>query len=84
MTPEKALKHFQQDVPALGLLGTPYYIQPDTPYCVDAEVQLVCKYLKALKVGGTRGIDRLYTEGEEKRVRVGVHLCVFGEIENRM
>ena len=69
-TPEEALKHFQQEVPALGLLGTPHYIHPDTPYTVDEEVQLVCKYLKALQVGGTRGIDRLYQEGEE------TELCV--------
>ena len=64
MTPEEALKHFQQEVPALGLLGTPHYIHPDTPYTVDEEVQLVCKYLKALQVGGEEGIDRLYQEGE--------------------
>ena len=64
MTPEKALKHFQQEVPALGLLGTPHYIDPDTPYTVDKEVQLVCKYLKALQIGGKKGIDKLYWEGE--------------------
>ena len=63
-TPDDALKHFQQEVPALGLLGTPHYIHPDTPYTVDEEVQLVCKYLKALKVGGKKGIDKLYKEGE--------------------
>ena len=71
MTPEEALRHFQQEVPALGLLGTPYHIHPDTPYTVDKEVQLVCKYLKALQVGGTRGIDRLYQEGGE------IELCVL-------
>ena len=60
MMPGEALKHFQREVPALGLLGTPHYIHPDTPFTVDEEVQLVCKYLKALRVGGTRGIDRLY------------------------
>ena len=64
MPPEEALKHFQQEVPALGLLGTPYYIDPDTPYTVDEEVQLVCKYLKALQVGGKEGIDKMYREGE--------------------
>ena len=64
VTPEEALKHFQQEVPALGLLGTPYYIKPDTPYTVDEEVQLVCKYLKALQIDGEEGIDRLYKEGE--------------------
>ena len=64
MTPEEALKHFQHEVPTLGLLGTPQYIDPNTPYTVDAEVQLVCKYLKALKIGGKKGIDRLYREGK--------------------
>ena len=64
MTPEEALKHFQQEVPVLGLLGTPHYIHPDTPYTVDEEVQLVCKYLKALQIGGKKGIDKLYREGE--------------------
>jgi len=60
MIPEKALEHFQQELPALGLLGTPHYILQDKPYCVDKDVQLVCKYLKALQVGGEKGIDRLY------------------------
>ena len=64
MTPEEALKHFQQEVPALGLLGTPHYIDPDIPYTVDKEVQLVCKYLNAFRIGGKKGIDRLYQEGE--------------------
>ena len=63
--PGEALKHFQREVSALGLLGTPHYIHPDTPYFVYEEVQLVRKYLKALCVGGTRGIDRLYQEGKE-------------------
>ena len=70
VAPEVALKHFQQEVPALALLGTPYYIDPNTPYTVDKEVQLVCKYLKALQVGGTKGIDRLYQEGEK------IEMCV--------
>ena len=64
MPPDDALEHFQQEVPALGLLGTPHYIHPYTPYTVDEEVQLVCKYLKALQVGGRRGIDRLYQDGK--------------------
>ena len=64
MTPEEALKHFQQEVPTLGILGSPHFINPDTPYTVDEEVQLVCKYLKALHIGGEKGIDKLYQEGE--------------------
>ena len=71
MTPDEALEHFQQEVLALGLLGTPHYIHPGTPYTVDEEVQLVCKYLKAFKAGGTNGIDRLYEEGK------GMELCVY-------
>ena len=65
-------------MPALGLLGTPHYIDPDTPYTVDEEVQLVCKYLKALQIGGKKGIDRLYKgcEGIELRVCVCVFVCV--------
>ena len=39
--------------------------QPRHTVLVDKEVQLVCKYLKALRVGGTRGVDRLYQEGKE-------------------
>ena len=70
-TPEEALKHFQQEIPALGLLGTPHRIHSDTPYTVDDEVQLVCKYLKALRVGGVKGIDRLYQEGD------AFALCVY-------
>ena len=70
MMPGEALKHFREEVPALGLLGTSHYINPETAYSVDEDVQLVCKYLKALQVGGLRGIDRLYQEGEEKRREV--------------
>ena len=76
VAPEVALKHFQQEVPALALLGTPYYIDPNTPYTVDKEVQLVCKYLKALQVGGTKGIDRLYQEG--KKIEMCVCVCTCG------
>ena len=63
MTPDDTLKHFQQEVPALSLLGTPHYIKPGTPYFVDSEVQLVCKYLKAMHVGGKNGIDKLHERG---------------------
>ena len=71
----EVLNHFQKEVPALGLLGTPHYIHPDTPYTVDDEVQLVCKYLKALQVGGEEGIDRLYHEGEG--INLFVHVYVL-------
>lgn len=64
MTPAEALSHFQEELPALGLVGAPHPILPETPYAVDPEVQLVCKYLKAYQtVGNNReGIDRLYRE----------------------
>ena len=55
---------FIDELPALGLIGTAHYILPEEPYVVDEEVQLVCKYLHAYDVGGTKGIDRLYMEGE--------------------
>ena len=64
MTPNESLREFFEDVPALGLLGTPHCIYPQTPFVVDADVQLVCKYLKAYRTGGTKGIDRLYRESE--------------------
>ena len=64
MTPNESLREFFEDVPALGLLGTPHCIYPQTPFVVDADVQLVCKYLKAYRIGGTKGIDRLYRESE--------------------
>ena len=70
MPPKEALNHFQRDVPTLGLLGTPHYIPPDTLYYVDKDVQLVCKYLKALNVGGKWGIDRICKGGE-------VVVCTF-------
>ena len=63
MPPGEALKQFRVEVPALGLLGTSHYIHPETPYSIDPEVQLVCKYLSAYKIGGLKGIDRLYREG---------------------
>lgn len=62
------LKEFYEDVPALGLLGIPHEVHPDTPYVVDEEVQLVCKYLKAYKLfksgsGSSKGINKLFKEG---------------------
>lgn len=63
MTPSEALEHFRHEIPALGLVGTPHFIEPDTPYTVDAEVQVVCKYLKAYSSKGSHSINRLYREG---------------------
>lgn len=61
----ESLKLFYREVPALQLLGSPQYIQPDIPYTVDSDVQLVCKYLQAYKLGSPKKIDRLYLEGRQ-------------------
>ena len=57
MTPDESLREF---FPALGLLCTP-------PHTVSTHSpptwwMLTCKYLKAYRLGGTKGIDRLYRE----------------------
>ena len=70
MNPEESLGEFFEEVPALGLLGTPHCIYPETPFIITEEVQLVCKYLRAHRIGGTRGIDRLYRESERDTVLV--------------
>lgn len=64
MDPTASLKAFYEDIPSLGLLGSKYFVEPSTPFVVDPDVQLVCKYLKAFKTGGSRGIDRLYKDGK--------------------
>ena len=62
MSPEEALTKFCNELPVLGLVGTPHKIH-QKPYTVDEDVQLVCKYLRALKTGGIEGINKLYKEG---------------------
>ena len=64
MSPGEALKQFCCEVPVLGLIGTQHMIPRDKAYSVNEDVQLVCKYLRALSIGGTKGIDKLYREGE--------------------
>ena len=65
-SPKQSLKQFFDEVPALGMLGVPYPINPNTPYTVDEDVQLVCKYLKAywvfMEKGGQKGINKIYGE----------------------
>ena len=65
-SPTQALAQFKEEVPALGLLGVPHVIHQNTPYTLDDDVQLVCKYLQAyqlyLEKGGQKGINRLYRE----------------------
>lgn len=43
----------------LGLLGTPVPIEHTSKFSITGDVQLVCKYLKALE---TKRIDNLYRE----------------------
>ena len=68
-SPEAALDHFIDEVPALGILGVPHAIDHNTPYSVDKDVQLVCKYLKAywtfLDEKGHTGINKLYRENRK-------------------
>ena len=58
------MRQFTKEIPVLGLIGTQHMIPRDKPYSVDEDVQLVCKYLKAYKIGGSEGIDKLYKERE--------------------
>lgn len=53
---------FCQEVPALYLLSCCKAIGPEIPYTVDDDVQLVCKYLQAYRVGK---IDRIYYDDEK-------------------
>ena len=62
---EGSLRHFQSEIPVLGLLGTPHLIDHDVPLVADANVQLVCKYLRAYHDRTIAGIDRLYVESKE-------------------
>ena len=57
------------EVPALCMLGVPHAIDHNTPYTVNEDVQLVCKYLKAylvyLEKGGQKGINKVYRESNK-------------------
>ena len=66
-SPEESLAQFVEEVPALGMLGVPYLISHSTPYTVDEDVQLVCKYLKAYytEKNGKKIIDKLYREASK-------------------
>jgi hypothetical protein len=66
-SPQMSLHQFIEDFPALGMLGDPYLIQHNTPYTVDDDVQLVCKYLNAYWLFAEKkgtGINRLHREGK--------------------
>ncbi len=62
MSAEDALEHFKNEIPTLGLLGTPHLIDTNRDYSIDDDVQLVCKYLKAYD---TKKIDTLYRERKQ-------------------
>ena len=63
-TAEENLKSFHDGLPILKLLASTHSIDPDTPYAVDNDVQLVCKYLMQYDIRGVnKGINRLYKEG---------------------
>lgn len=67
--PKASWKQFIEDIPALGMLGARYIINPSTPYTVDEDAQLVCKYLRAYweHVQNTsRGINKLFKELRER------------------
>ncbi len=59
MSAEDALEYFKNEIPTLGLLGSPVLIDTNRDYSIDDDVQLVCKYLKAYD---SKKIDRLYKE----------------------
>lgn len=65
-SPKASLDQFIEEIPALGMLGVSHPIDPSTPYTVDEDVQLVCKYLKAYWVfreqTRSKGINKLFRE----------------------
>ncbi len=61
--PEESLRLFNVDIPIVGLIGSRHRVHSNTPYTIDKDVQLVCKYLRAYQIGGVKGIDRLYRDG---------------------
>ena len=66
-SPDESLKLFTDTFPIFNLLGTRMLVKPENPYFIDEEVQLVCKYLKALK---DKSIDTLY-KGKKWYIKSG-------------
>lgn len=58
---EEYFQKFTEEVAVLGLLGDAHQVEASTEYTVDADVQLVCKYLRAYD---EPKINRMYQEGE--------------------
>ena len=63
---EDSFKLLCSEVPALDLFGTPHHVNHEVPFCVDSDVQLVCKYLRAYKTGR---IDELYREIHKQKIK---------------
>jgi hypothetical protein len=66
-TPKESLANLIEEIPALGIVGEPCPIDQKTKYTIDADVQLVCKYLNAYqtyKKNGRGGINQLYNGGD--------------------
>ena len=47
--PHKSIEMFAERYPVFHVLGKEKLIDSDIPYACDNQVQLVCKYLKAMK-----------------------------------
>ena len=61
-SPNEPYQRFKKEIPTLELLGSTLGTQDQREYRIDASVQIVCKYLRALKNGD---IDkRVYKEGK--------------------
>lgn len=60
------MQKFICDVPAIGIVSESHLVTSESPYDVDRDVQLVCKYLRALEQSKNKkkqGINKLYVEG---------------------
>lgn len=61
-SPKESYQWFKKEIPTLELLGSSFEVQDQRYYRRDASMQMVCKYLRALKNGD---IDRrVYKEGK--------------------
>ena len=49
--PHKSIEKFTKCYPVFDVFGKEKFINSDIPYVCDGQVQLVCKYLKAMKEG---------------------------------
>lgn len=63
---EYNIRAFKNFLPTFYFIGTAKLIDSTMHYVVDSDVQLVCKYLKALKIdqqepGSQHGINKLLT-----------------------